>query len=55
MNRNFLTNTRRHLLVLALAAVLALSASYAPMVFDNMASTTLTPAALACGAPAGGC
>lgn len=55
MNRNFLTNTRRHLLVLALAALLAVSASYAPVVLDSTASTTLTPAALACGAPAGGC
>jgi len=55
MKRNFLTNTRRHLLVLTLAAILAFSASYAPVVLDNMASTGLTPAALACGVPAGGC
>jgi hypothetical protein len=55
MNRTFLTNTRRRLLVLTLAAVLALSASYAPVVLDSMASTALTPAVLACGAPGGGC
>jgi hypothetical protein len=55
MNRTFLTNTRCRLLVLTLAAVLALSASYAPVVLDSMASTALTPAAYACGAPGGGC
>lgn len=55
MNRNFLTNTRRHLLVLTLAAVLALSAAYAPVVLDSMASTTLTPTAYACGPMGGGC
>lgn len=55
MKRNFLTNSRRHLLVLTLAALLALSASYAPVVLDSMASTTLTPAAFACGPMGGGC
>lgn len=47
-------NTRR-LLVLALAAILALSASYAPVVLDSMASTSLTSTAFACGMPGGGC
>jgi hypothetical protein len=55
MNRTFLTNTRRRLLVLTLAAVLALSASYAPVVLDSMASTGLMPAAYACGPASGGC
>jgi hypothetical protein len=55
MNRTFLTNTRRRLLVLTLAAVLALSASYAPVVLDSMANTGLTPTAYACGPMGGGC
>jgi hypothetical protein len=55
MNLNFFAHTRRRLLVLTLAAVLALSASYAPVVLDSMASTALTNTAFACGAPGGGC
>ncbi len=52
---NLLSHTRRHLLVLALAAFLAIGASYAPVVLDSMAGTNLTTAAFACGHPGGGC
>jgi len=52
---NLLSTTRRRLLVLAFAAFLAVGASYAPVVLDGMAGTTLTTAAFACGMPGGGC
>lgn len=55
MKPTFLINTRRRLLVLALAAFVALGTAYAPVVLDSMASTALTPAAFACGVPPGGC
>ncbi len=48
-------NTRRHLLVLALAAFVALSAAYAPVVLDTMAGSAITPAAYACTHSSGGC
>ncbi len=52
---NLLGNTRRRLLVLALAAFLAIGASYAPVMLDGMAGTNLTTAAFACTPPGGGC
>lgn len=55
MKLTSLRNSRRHVLALALALLFALSATYAPVVLDSMASTTLTSAAFACGAPGGGC
>lgn len=55
MKQTFLLNTRRRLLVLTFAALLALGAAYAPVVLDSLASTALTPAAYACGPMGGGC
>lgn len=55
MKQTFLNNTRRRLLVLTFAALVALGAAYAPVVLDNMASTAFTPAAYACTVPGGGC
>ena len=55
MKQTFLLNTRRRLLVLTFAALLALGAAYAPVVLDSLASTALTPAAFACGPMGGGC
>jgi len=55
MQINLFANTRRRLLVLALAALIALGASYAPVVLDSTANTTLTPAVFACGPAGGGC
>lgn len=49
MQLTFLLNVCRHLVVLLLAAILALSASYAPVVLDGLASTTLTTTVFACG------
>lgn len=50
-----LQNTHRRLVVLAVAAIIAIMASYAPVVLDSMAATQLTTVAAACGNPAGGC
>jgi len=55
MQIHLFANTRRRLLVLALAALIALGASYAPVVLDSTANTTLTPAVFACGPAGGGC
>ena len=55
MKFTYLRNSRRHVLALALALLFALSATYAPVVLDSMASTTLTSTAIACGPPSGGC
>lgn len=52
---NLLHNTRRHLVVLAVAALIAITAAYAPIALDQMASTSLTPAAFACGHSGSGC
>jgi hypothetical protein len=48
-------SSRRGLLTLVVAAILALTAAYAPVVVDNLAGTTLTPQAYACQYPGGGC
>lgn len=55
MKLSLFLSAHRHLLILVLAALLAVGTFYAPVVLDSMASTTLTPAAFACGAPTGGC
>jgi hypothetical protein len=48
-------SSRRGLLTLVVAAILALTAAYAPVVVDNLAGTELTPQAYACPAQGGGC
>ncbi|MEM7132853.1 MAG: hypothetical protein AAF702_41505 [Chloroflexota bacterium] len=55
MNAGNILNIRRHMVALMIAAVVALSAAYAPVVLDGVAGTILTEAALACTASAGGC
>ena len=55
MTATLLGNIRRRLLVLLVALFLAFGASYAPVVLDGMAGTTLTTAAFACQHPGGGC
>lgn len=55
MKLNLLSNTRRRLLVLAFAALLAIGSSYAPVVLDGMVGTTVTSAAFACEHPGAGC
>ncbi|MEZ4623161.1 MAG: hypothetical protein R2867_47730 [Caldilineaceae bacterium] len=55
MNTRLFSNPRRRLVALAVAAFIALSATYAPMALDQVASTNLTPVAAACGHPWGDC
>jgi hypothetical protein len=50
-----LHNGRRWLLTLAVAAILALTAAYSPVLLDSATGTHLTTAAFACGIPGGGC
>lgn len=47
--------THRRLVVLAVAAIIAIMASYAPVLLDNMAATHLTTVAAACTHAGGGC
>jgi len=55
MNLKLMKNARRQFVVFAVAAFIALTAAYAPMAIDELASTNLTPAAFACGHTGGGC
>jgi hypothetical protein len=48
-------SARRGLLTLVVAALLALTAAYAPVVVDNLAGTTLVTAAYACQGAGGHC
>lgn len=50
-----LHNSRRWLLTLAVAAILALTAAYSPVLLDGTAGTNLTSAAFACSNSTGGC
>ena len=47
--------THRRLVVLAIAAIIALMASYAPVLLDSLAATHLTTVAAACSHSGGGC
>lgn len=49
------SNIRHHLLVLVLAAFVALSAAYTPVMLDAMAGSAITAAAYACTNSSGGC
>ncbi|MEM7132851.1 MAG: hypothetical protein AAF702_41495 [Chloroflexota bacterium] len=55
MNAGNILNIRRTVLTLAIAAVVALSTAYAPMVLDGVAGTSLTPSAYACQGNGTGC
>jgi hypothetical protein len=55
MNTDRFVRTRRWLLTLVVAAVLAVTASYAPVLLDGTAGTSLTTAAFACSHMGGGC
>ena len=48
-------SSRRRLLTLVVAAILALTAAYAPVMVDNLAGTALVTPAYACQSPGGGC
>jgi len=55
MNAGLLKSTRRWLLSLLVAAVLAASAGYAPVLLDELAGTSIVPATYACQSQGGGC
>lgn len=55
MNAGTTFQIRRHVAVLMIAAVVALSAAYAPALLDGVAGTSLTNVAAACSGNAGGC
>lgn len=55
MNVNFLSNPRRFLIVLATAAILAMTASSASIWLDELAGTALTPQVYACQHGGAGC
>jgi hypothetical protein len=50
-----LKNGRRRVVVLIVAAVLALTATYSPLLLDGLTGSALTPQAHACQHPGGGC
>jgi hypothetical protein len=49
------SKVRRWLLTLVVAALLAVSASYAPVLLDELAAMALTPQAFACQPGGSGC
>lgn len=55
MNARLVQKVRQALLLLAIAAIVALSTGALPALVDQMAGTSLTPHAYACEAPIGGC
>ncbi len=55
MNTGTIRNVRRHMLTLVIAALVALSAAYAPVFLDEMAGTSMTAAVSACAGTTGGC
>lgn len=55
MNVHLLANPRRFLIVLATAAILAMTASSASVLLDKLAGTSLTPAVFACDPQSGTC
>jgi hypothetical protein len=55
MNAAFLQRSRRGVLVVMLAVVVAGLAAYAPVALDLMADTALVPQASACQMQGGGC
>ena len=54
MNTGTIRNARRHMLSLVIAALVALSAAYAPVLLDEMAGTSIVTSANACGHQTGG-
>lgn len=48
-------SSRRWLLTLVVAAILAITAAYAPVMVDNLAGTALVTSAYACQGPTGHC
>jgi hypothetical protein len=55
MNAKRLLTMRQRVVVLAIAALIAVLATYAPVVLDGTLATQLTTVAAACNNPSGGC
>ena len=55
MQRTLFARARRALVTLTLAAVLALTAAHAPLVWDGLTGSNLTATAAACSHSGGGC
>jgi len=55
MNAKLIQKVRHVLLLLAVAAIVALSTGALPAVVDQMAGTSFTTHAYACEVPTGGC
>lgn len=55
MNTGLLYHTRRRLVVLVAATILALTAAYTPVLLDGLAGTDLTPQVYACQPAGTGC
>ena len=55
MNTSTLFTIRRRMTTLAIAALIALSAAYAPMLLDEVAGTSMTGTVNACSGANGGC
>lgn len=55
MNTGILFSLRRRMTVLAIAALIALSAIYTPMLLDAAVGTSMVNSAAACSGQAGGC
>jgi hypothetical protein len=55
MNAGILPRSRRWLLTLVVAALLAVGAAYSPVLLDGLAGTDLNPTAAACQGPGSGC
>ncbi|MEZ4863996.1 MAG: hypothetical protein R3C14_21940 [Caldilineaceae bacterium] len=55
MKSTLLQSVRRWIFVLVVAAMVAASATYAPILLDELAGATITPAAFACTHTGGGC
>jgi hypothetical protein len=55
MSKFSFATSRRWLITLVIAAVLAVTATYAPVVLDGAAGTATTPAVWACSHTGGGC
>jgi hypothetical protein len=55
MNAGIMQRSRRWLLTLVVAALLAVAAAYTPVLLDGLARTEITPAVAACQPQGSGC
>lgn len=55
MNAGTIRNARRQFVALVIAALVAVSAAYAPVLLDEMAGLSMSGTAVACSGSTGGC